>query len=84
MIYEQIGGAQFFPHLFERTCNLFWIGQIAGHRERRTGPVLIIYLTRELLEVFSRTRQQRNFATFLDEAARQRGTETGSDTCYDG
>jgi hypothetical protein len=38
---------------------------------------------RELLEVFSRTRQQRNFATFLDESARQRGTETGSDTCYD-
>jgi hypothetical protein len=37
--------------------------------------VLIIYLSRELLKVFSRTRQQRNFATFLDEAARQRGTE---------
>jgi len=44
----------------------------------------IIYLSRELLKIFSRTRHQRNFATFLDEAARQRGTETGSDTCYDG
>ena len=84
MIYEQIGGTQFFPYQLECTRNLFWIGQITGHRERRTGPVLVIYLMRELLKVFSRTRQQRNFATFLDETARQRGTETGSDTRYDG
>ena len=57
MIHEQFGGAQFVPYLFERICNLFRIGQIARHRQRRIRTVVIIYLFGELLKVFSRTRQ---------------------------